>query len=66
MACVSTVHLCVVELERDRERFFKSLLLYLPQIIKGLLKIPLYIPTAASSSVSTTADVPMAILSCIS
>ena len=36
--------------------------MYLPQMIKGLLKMPLFIPTAPSISVSIIADVPMTML----
>ena len=38
-----------------------SFLRYLPQEINGLLKIPLFIPTTPSISVSIIADVPMTI-----
>lgn len=41
----------------------KKPLWYLPQMINGLLKMPLFIPTAPSISVSTIADVPITILS---
>ena len=37
----------------------KSPLRYRPQMRKGLLKMPLFMPTAPSSSVSTMAEVPM-------
>ena len=72
-ARMRAVHLRVMELERKGQIIPKPFLLvsapyrnhfflYLPQMMNGLLNMPLFIPTAPSISVSIMADVPMTIL----
>ena len=46
-----------------RSVVLNQLRLYFPQMMKGLLKMPLYIPTAPSISYRASADVPMTMLS---
>ncbi len=62
---MSTVHLSMMKLKRDRRGSFEQSFFIFPHMMNGLLKISLYIPTAPSISVFVIADVPITILSVI-